>query len=426
MLIFTNPIFSLFILLVGLNYLGKLTNHIIFATNTEGFLYMLLQIGLEQKLIIFSLIYSLIFHLTYVFLQPAYKIEKSRLALETVTFGYAIISILGLAYSKDISKVLFEYLIITPYFGKDFFQAAQFSGFDTIASLSGFTSFFEKTFKLFLLPFTVCASLAMIIFKFREISSKNRANKYFQKAAFSQDISPNEQITLLKKALYYGGGTMKNAIVGHHFLYKVVPDLLLEPSNKPSLMRYWLRKLLVLYRYYRIKINNKKLLLSDRYQCIKAEFNDNKKFIKSLPIAKKIKLYFGIIFYFIFFLFICNSIKYVKYYSDLAGSYYLKILNNDIVLAYYWAFIVYTGVVCTILYKKAFHYSESKAVRVKIYKRKDIIRFTANFLWLVAMISTYIFDIIHQKWIVLIFLLCFVHIIWFLTITFENEKNNGL
>ncbi|MCP3778701.1 hypothetical protein NLX74_09905 [Paenibacillus sp. MZ03-122A] len=236
-LVFTNPIFALYISLISLNYIGQLRNKSIFATNTEGFLYMLLQIGTENRLIIFSLILSLIFHLTFVFIQPIYKIEKSRMALESMTVIYGVISILGLVYSKEIAKILFEYLMTTPYFGEDFFQAARSSGFNTISSLSGFTSFFEKTFKLFLLPFTICASLATMIFKFREFFSKNMANEYFQKIALSQDILLNEQITLLKKAIYYGGGTMKNTILGHHHLYKYIPDLL-EKSKKNSLVKY--------------------------------------------------------------------------------------------------------------------------------------------------------------------------------------------
>ncbi|MGP0577286.1 hypothetical protein ACTP13_09765 [Paenibacillus peoriae] len=152
------------------------------------------------------------------------------MALETVAVIYGILSGFGLLMSAPLSQYLFEYL------QNNFGEEREFLYYAGLTNAKEFKQFFEQTLKYVILPFSLGATIPVLLFKYREYSSKNKGQRSFEKACVNHDQPLTELIPLLREALYYGGSSMRMAIYGHHLLHKYVPYLNL---SRPSRKRFW-------------------------------------------------------------------------------------------------------------------------------------------------------------------------------------------
>lgn len=158
-----------------------------------------------------------LFQLLYVTIQPVYKIEKSRFAVEILATITSIILVIGLIYSKGLAEFLSNYVTNDFDLKQEFLKYVKQAKIPNMDTLEGFTAFFEKTLRLIFIPFTVFYSIFLLIFKHIESEAKRKANKYFQNLTMRIDPLPKEEeISILQRVFYYGGSHIKNVIVFHY------------------------------------------------------------------------------------------------------------------------------------------------------------------------------------------------------------------
>ncbi len=233
LLLCTNPILPLLVALFAIDFVKIQAGDVpLFNNSLDRVVYVFFDIGLQYELPVISIIASSILQIIYAYNQPLYKLERSRLALELVIGIFALISISSIIYFKDIAEYLFTYMKSNRSFGKSFFEYANDVGQPQLNDLEGFTSFCEQTFKLSLAPFSICSAIAMLVFKYREVSAKNVGSSYYQQLTMNVEPFPLEQkLSTLKNAMYYGGASIKNDISSHTQLRVITLRHLMDYSK---------------------------------------------------------------------------------------------------------------------------------------------------------------------------------------------------
>ncbi|MED4599999.1 hypothetical protein P9314_04660 [Paenibacillus validus] len=231
----TSPFISLSLFLSVLNEINQYLSHITgipysIPLNSffDSYVYMFVQSGTDKRFAFYNFMYSFAFQLLYVIIQPVYKLEKSRLALETVAFLFGAVSVLGLLMAQPISQILFDYLQTN----KEMLSYLEFK------DEAGFRLFYEQTLKYVILPFSLGTTFPILIFKYREAASKSKGQKVFDSACSNTNVPASEMMPLLRKAIYFGGGSIRGMIHGHYLLHSYVPLLNAYRSRRKS----WLQK----------------------------------------------------------------------------------------------------------------------------------------------------------------------------------------
>lgn len=394
-LIFSNPIFSLTLFLAVLNPISeKVNKKMLFLNHADGGVYVFLEMGLQPGFVIMSLLYSIIFQISYSVIQPIYKLEKSRFALEIVTTISGITSLVGLIYSKELSHFLFDYIYNNPILKQEYIPYVEKYSSDKLDTVEGFTSFFEKTFKLVLLPFTVCSSVALLIFKHREIEAKRKANKYFQSLLINTTLYSNEEkVGILQKAIYYGGGNIKNIIVSNRMLNRLVLNYLIDHSKYRN---KFLKTIIILTRFYRIKFKHifyftkafshvNWIKAKIEFFLTKEEFIYFNRSFKEYSILKKIKSFLritvGVCLLFIWFYLVFSG-KLFYFYSK-----YLNVFNDNVS-----NLILLVSVFMTVIYSLFLHVTNKNKQEEleRTIKRKQSIRLIVGLIVLIAISTIYI------------------------------------
>ncbi|AKG37039.1 hypothetical protein [Paenibacillus durus] len=435
-LFLTNPVILLFLifLLIGQIPVQDPRDILFFGSGPVGsFLLIFTQAGIDKKFIVDCLIYAIIQQVLFSVIQPAYRVERGKLAVEIIAFTFGVISLVGLFVSTEISSILYKYIEKTAYLGEDYFKAIG------IANPQEFKLFFETTFKYILLPSSFCSTIPLIIFKFREYSNKNKGNKLFEKISIIEDSL--EKSKNLKKAIYFGGSSIKNLILVSPNFQSEHEVLISKKYKKTS-------RLVRRYRRIRRKIgeNLYKKLNSLKLMCLKCKlgildlkesFKEAAKIISTNWKNKRRSFCISIFFVFI----IGTAIYYflLKFYTreniDFIKSTFLgliTIIYNEYVgwfrgnydLANYSILTIYYGV-CTLY----FCIKKIRAKKVVILDKGNTIRIVVHlilfsFLFLVGLRNYYNY-IFH-----LVLSFTIFHLLWFLsylndlTLEKSHQKDN--
>ncbi|WP_322907568.1 hypothetical protein [Paenibacillus campi] len=245
LLLFTNPIIPLLVALFVIDFVKIQAGDVpLFNNSLDRVVYVFFDIGLQYELPVISIFASSLLQIIYAYNQPLYKLERSRLALELVIGIFALISISSIIYFKDIAEYVFTYMKSNLSFGKSFFEYANEVNQPQLNELEGFTTFFEQTFKLSLAPFSICSAIAMLVFKYREVIAKTAASSYYQQLAMNiEQFTLEQKLSILRKAMYYGGANTKNDISTHPQLRVITLHHLMDHSKHQGRYRIKLMSL---------------------------------------------------------------------------------------------------------------------------------------------------------------------------------------
>ncbi|MFS0860767.1 hypothetical protein AB3M99_30775 [Paenibacillus taichungensis] len=413
-LFLTNPVILLFIIFVLMGQIPVQNPRDIFFFG-EGplgsFLIIFTQAGIEKRFIIDCLIYSTIQQVIFSIVQPAYRVERGKIAVEVIAFTFGAISIIGLFFSTEISSTLYNYIEKTAYLGKDYFRSIG------ILDLKEFKLFFETTFKYILLPSSFCSTIPLIIFKYREYSNKSKGNKLFEKSLNVHNS--REKSKDLKRAIYYGGSSIKNLILSSPKFQSEIVYLNSSKYKKTSrVVRKFkkLRRKVITFLIEKMNSSEQIYVRSKlKIMSLKHEVEEIPTFFRHRRREVYILISLIIVIGVTMYLFALNLNFYTSFrliiaqMTKIAYSEYLGWFDNNISLANYSFFIIYCGF-CTLYFYK----EQLKNKKKKILDRKDTIRILIH-LTLLILLFTIAFLKYYQSVLPFVQLLSIFHLLWFLS-----------
>lgn len=222
----TSPFITLSLIMFVLHTISKLllnVKGIDYSTLMNGFfdsyIYMFIASGVDEGFAVYNFAYSFAFQLLFVTIQPVYKIEKCKLALETIAVLFGVLSAIGLLMATPVSEFLYEYMKNS----ND--EIGGYMYYLEYKNNGVFMQFYEQALKFVILPFSLGIMIPILILKYREASSKSKGQRAFDFACKYPDLPTSEMLPILREALYFGGSTIRGAIQGHYQLHVYVPFL---------------------------------------------------------------------------------------------------------------------------------------------------------------------------------------------------------
>ncbi len=417
----TSPFISLSFFLSVLNEINQILSHITGIPYSipiknffDSYVYMFVQSGTDKGFAFYNFMYSFAFQLLYVIIQPVYKLEKSRLALETVAFLFGAVSVLGLLMAQPISQILFDYLQTNK----------EMLSYFELKDETGFRLFYEQTLKYVILPFSLGTTFPILIFKYREAASKSKGQKVFDNACSNTNIPTSEMMHLLRKAIYFGGGSIRGMIHGHYVLHLYVPLLSVYRIRRKSWLQKKRASIISLCRKRIDRVRNipnsiRRTLnqVSDsvytgfKNLCIEFEQARNK---RHFGVRLTIALFLAVGWV----IFVMSGLL-----SRVLSSFYesyVSLYGSDITRAHASFVILYLLMACLYFLGK----SIANRYRPSIFKL-ELSKLVAHLLLLVlSVIILFFTDVIYKEWATALLFPGMWHVIWLLEQVDRPKQNN--